>query len=94
MSYSQVSIVQGVYASVKGLMRTHSPSVVIAVSNIDSDVMRALEMVSESSENGSTLVLLSRASMSKVLWMADLRSTALPNKNNQLNFFISAIAKN
>ncbi|KAL7226043.1 hypothetical protein ACSBR1_021227 [Camellia fascicularis] len=51
MSNSQVSIVQGVYASVKGLMRTHSPSVVIAVSNIDFNVMKGLEMVSESSEN-------------------------------------------
>ncbi|GMP98768.1 hypothetical protein CsSME_00046528 [Camellia sinensis var. sinensis] len=72
MSNSQVSVVQGVYASVKGLMRAHSPSVVLAVSNIDSDVMKALEMVSESSENGSKLVLLPRASVSKVLWMANL----------------------
>ncbi|KAL3530557.1 hypothetical protein ACH5RR_009879 [Cinchona calisaya] len=38
-------------------------------------------MASESNRNGSTLVVLPRLSVPKVLWMADLRSTALPNWN-------------
>ncbi|XP_024017109.1 uncharacterized protein LOC21391430 [Morus notabilis] len=79
ISNSEVPVVQAVYASVKGLIKIHNPSVVITVADIDPNVKKALKMASETDSNGTTLVLLPRPSVSKVLWMADLRSTALPN---------------
>ncbi|GAB4825414.1 hypothetical protein Ancab_008287 [Ancistrocladus abbreviatus] len=80
VSDSEVPVVQAVYASMKGLIKMHNPSVVIAVSDIDPSVKKALKMATETSVNASALVLLPRASVPKVLWMADLRSTALPSK--------------
>ncbi|KAF7154394.1 hypothetical protein RHSIM_Rhsim01G0215800 [Rhododendron simsii] len=81
VSDSEVPVVQGVYSSMKGLIKMHDPSVLIAVSDIDPHVLKALRMASETTANGSTLVLLPRPSVEKVLWMADLRSTALPYWN-------------
>ncbi|CAA0812013.1 glycosyltransferase family protein 2 [Striga hermonthica] len=92
-SDSEVPLVQGVHASMKGLVRMHNPSVVVTVSDIDSNVKRALKMVMEGGGNGTALVLLPRASVPKALWMADLRSTALPNWN-KMRLSISIITQN
>ena len=80
MSNSEVPVVQAVYASMKGLIKIHNPSVLIAVNDIDSGVKKALKMAFETRNNDSAFVLLPRQSLPKVLWMADLRSTALPSK--------------
>ncbi|KAL6506399.1 hypothetical protein OROGR_024580 [Orobanche gracilis] len=93
LSNSEVPVLQAVYTSMKGLVRIHNPSVVIVVSDIDSNVKKALKMVTETGKTGSTLVLLPRASVPKALWMADLRSTALPNWN-QMRLSISIITQN
>ncbi|XAR59742.1 hypothetical protein NMG60_11015695 [Bertholletia excelsa] len=93
ISNSEVPVVQGVYSSLKGLIKIHNPSVLIAVSDIDSNVKKAFKMASETSTNGSTLVLLPRPSVPKVLWMADLRSSALPNWN-KMRLSISIITQN
>ncbi|KAK4763507.1 hypothetical protein SAY87_012945 [Trapa incisa] len=82
LSRSEVPVVQGVYSSMKGLIKMHNPSLVITVDDIDINVRKALRMAAESGGNGTTaLVFLPRASVPKVLWMADLRPTALPNWN-------------
>jgi hypothetical protein len=81
ISNSEVPVIQAVYSSVKGLIKIHNPSVLIAVNDIDPNVKKALKMATETNTNGTTMVLLPRPSISKVLWMADLRSTALPSKN-------------
>ncbi|MCD7470052.1 hypothetical protein HAX54_009615 [Datura stramonium] len=44
-------------------------------------------MATEANTNSSTLVLLPRSSVPKVLWMADIRSTSLPNWNLGVQFF-------
>lgn len=80
ISKSEVPVVQAVYSSVRGLIKIHNPSVLITLNDVDPNVRKALKMASETNNNGSTLVLLPRASVPKVLWMADLRSTALPSK--------------
>lgn len=80
ISNSEVPIVQAVYASMKGLIKIHNPSLVITVADADSNVIKALKMATEANTNSSNLVLLPRSSVAKVLWMADLRSTALPSK--------------
>ncbi|XP_047308669.1 uncharacterized protein LOC124912149 [Impatiens glandulifera] len=93
VSDSEVPIVQGVYSSMKGLVKMHNPSVIIAVNDIDINVMKALKMAAESNGNGSTLVLLPRSSINKVLWMADLRPTTLLNWN-KMRISINVITQN
>lgn len=80
ISGSEVPLVQAVYSSMKGLIKIHNPSVLITVDDIDSNIRKALKMAVESSRNGTVLVTLPRVTVSKVLWMADLRPTALPSK--------------
>lgn len=82
-SKSEVPVVQAVYSSMKGLIKIHNPSVVITVSDIDPHVRKALKMASETNSNATTLIILPRATVPKVLWMADLRTTALPSKNQE-----------
>lgn len=84
-SNSEVPVLQVVYASIKGLIKIHNPSVVITVADIDPHVKKALKMALENHTNGTALVLLPRSSVPKALWMADLRATALPSKRNSLN---------
>ncbi|KAF8395235.1 hypothetical protein HHK36_019177 [Tetracentron sinense] len=93
ISDSEVPVVQAVYSSVKGLIKIHNPSLMITVADIDSNVKKALKMASETNANCSTLVLLPRSSVSKVLWMSDLRSTALPNWN-QMRLSVNIITQN
>ncbi|KAF5183440.1 glycosyltransferase family protein, partial [Thalictrum thalictroides] len=78
ISDSEVPVLQGVYSSMKGLIKIHNPSVLITVSDIDSNVKKALKMASEANSYQTTMILLPKSSVSKVLWMADLRATALP----------------
>lgn len=87
VSNSEVPVLQAVYSSMKGLIKIHNPSVVITVADVDPNVKKALKMASETNPNGTTLVLLPRPSVSKVLWMPDLRSTALPS--NRSNFSVN-----
>ncbi|XP_022152895.1 uncharacterized protein LOC111020516 isoform X2 [Momordica charantia] len=93
ISNSEVPVVQAVYASMKGLIKIHNPSVVITVADIDPNVKKALKMASEANLNGTTLILLPRPSISKVLWMADLRPTALPNWN-KMRVSVNIITQN
>ncbi|KAK1394162.1 hypothetical protein POM88_013218 [Heracleum sosnowskyi] len=93
ISNSEVPVVQAVYASMKGLIKMHNPSVVITVNDIDPNVMKALKMATETNTNGSVLILLPRSSVSKVLWMADLRATALPNWN-RMRISVNIITQN
>ncbi|GER27367.1 glycosyl transferase family 2 protein [Striga asiatica] len=94
VSGSEVQVVQAVYASMRGLVRIHNPSLVIAVSDLDASVAKALRMAAEAKANGSSaLVLLPRSSVPKALWMADLRSTALPNWN-RMRLTVSIITQN
>ncbi|KAI3461420.1 hypothetical protein Pfo_018083 [Paulownia fortunei] len=93
LSNSEVPVLQAVYASMKGLIKIHNPSMVIMVSDIDSNVKKALKMASETNSNGSALVLLQKSTVPKALWMADLRSTALPNWN-RMRLTVSIITQN
>ncbi|XP_009613820.1 uncharacterized protein [Nicotiana tomentosiformis] len=93
ISNSEVPVVQAVYASMKGLINIHNPSLVITVADADPNVKKALKMAIEANTNSSTLVLLPRSSVTKVLWMADLRSTALPNWN-RMRLSINIITQN
>ncbi|KAH0667060.1 hypothetical protein KY285_028266 [Solanum tuberosum] len=91
-SNSEVPVVQAVYASMKGLIKIHNPSLVITVADTDSNVKKALKMATEANTNSSTLVLLPKSSVSKVLWMADISSTALPNWN-RMKIYVNIITQ-
>lgn len=91
LSKSEVPVVQALYSSMKGLIKVHNPSVVITVADIDPNVKKALKMAAEANSNGTALIHLQRSSVPKVLWMADLRSTALPSKNASIFLFFTAI---
>ncbi|KAJ7001977.1 hypothetical protein NC653_012142 [Populus alba x Populus x berolinensis] len=93
ISDSEVPVMQAVYSSMKGLIKIHNPSVVITVNDIDPNVKKALKMATETNVNGTAMVLLPRPSISKVLWMADLRSTALPNWN-KMRISVNIITQN
>ncbi|CAL9063535.1 unnamed protein product [Musa banksii] len=93
VSNSEVPVVQAVYSSLKGLLKIHNPSLLIAVDDIDANVKNALRMAAEGSANGTALVLLPKTAVSKALWMADLRPTALPNWN-RMRITVNIITQN
>lgn len=92
-SHSEVSLIQSTYASMKGLLRIHNPSLIITVADIDVKVRDALILAASSNQNASTLIQLPRLAVPKVLWMADLRSTALKNWN-RMRISINVITQN
>ncbi|KAL6911319.1 hypothetical protein ACP4OV_000124 [Aristida adscensionis] len=93
-SPSDVPVLQAVYASMRGLVRMHNPSVIVAVSDVDPKVRDALRMAADAAVNGTpALVLLPRASVSKVLWMATLKPAALPNWN-RMRISVNIITQN
>lgn len=85
VSNSEVIVVQAVYASMKGLIKIHNPGVVIAVGDTDLNVLKALKMATETNAN-SALILLTRPSVSKVTWIADLPATVLPSKTDKSQY--------
>ncbi|XP_020112573.1 uncharacterized protein LOC109727091 [Ananas comosus] len=95
VSKSEVPVVQAVYSSMRGLIKIHNPSLLITVADIDVHVKSALQMVADqnSTVNRTALVLLPRSSIPKVLWMADLRPTALPNWN-RMRISVNIITQN
>ncbi|EPS59719.1 hypothetical protein M569_15086, partial [Genlisea aurea] len=93
ISGSEVPVLQSVYASMKGLMKIHNPSVVIGVSDLDPIVKKSVKMAVDLFQNSSSFVLLPRNSIPRALWMADLRPTALPNWN-RMKLSINIITQN
>ncbi|XP_074569298.1 uncharacterized protein LOC141825938 [Curcuma longa] len=93
VSNSDVPVMQAVYSSLKGLLKIHNPSLLITVDDIDQNIKNALKVACEGSANGTALVLLPRPAVQKVLWMADLRPTALPNWN-RMRITVNIITQN
>ncbi|MQL86245.1 hypothetical protein Taro_018775 [Colocasia esculenta] len=52
----------------------------------DLNIRNALKMATEGNVNDTTLLVLTRFAVPKVLWMADLRPTALPNKDQMISW--------
>ncbi|KAJ0967618.1 hypothetical protein J5N97_024535 [Dioscorea zingiberensis] len=93
VSNSEVPILQAVYSSMKGLVKIHNPSLLITVADVDLNIKNALKMAADTSINKTELVLLPRSAIPKVLWMADLRPTALPNWN-RMRISVNIITQN
>ena len=59
-------MLQAVYSRMKGIVRMHNPSVVVALADIDAKVKEALRMAADA-VNRTTLVLLPRGSVSNAV---------------------------
>ncbi|RWW77418.1 hypothetical protein BHE74_00014424 [Ensete ventricosum] len=94
-SNSEVPVVQAVYSSLKGLLKIHNPSLLIAVDDVDQNVKNALKMAAEGTANVTALVLLPRAAVPKVLWMADLRPNSCTLAGwNRMRVTVNVITQN
>ncbi|BFI43079.1 hypothetical protein MPTK2_8g14800 [Marchantia polymorpha subsp. ruderalis] len=76
---SESSIIQEIFASMKGLIRIHNPSLIFTVSDLDDKVRDALKVAA--SRGNTTLVQLPRASIKHALWIPDVKSASLRNWN-------------
>nr|CAB3448271.1 unnamed protein product [Digitaria exilis] len=92
-SRSEVPVLQAVYASMRGIVQMHNPSVVVALADVDDKVKEALRMAANAAVNRTALVLLPRNSVSKVLWMATLKPASLPNWN-RMRVSVNIITQN
>ncbi|GAB2285114.1 hypothetical protein Dimus_019568 [Dionaea muscipula] len=103
VSPSEVPVVQAIYAAMKGLIKIYNPSVVIAVNDVDPNVKKALKMALDTGSVGgngtaaaaknASLILLPRASIPNALWIADVKSAALPFWN-KMRISINIITQN
>ncbi|CAM6128710.1 unnamed protein product [Calypogeia fissa] len=76
---SDSSMMQEIFASMRGLLKIHSPALLITVSDLDPTVRDALQAAVRRSN--TTLVGLPRSSIKHALWMPDVKSAALRNWN-------------
>ena len=96
---SNFSLYQGVFMGMKGVLRIHSPTLLISVSAMEPAVRLALQEAAKqaSISNGSsisrsniskevTMVELPQSVIPHVLWMADVSNEALKSKHFALCF--------
>ncbi|KAI5075519.1 hypothetical protein GOP47_0009595 [Adiantum capillus-veneris] len=74
---SDVSLMQELYGAIKGLIKIHSPALVVAVDNGQSCVRDALQLAVTNYGTNTSLVLLPRNTIAHSLWMASLRHQSL-----------------
>ena len=77
---SDISLMQEVYASMKGLLRIHSPALVITVGDVNEHVRDALSLAVSKHGQNTSFVLIPRDSVPHSVWMADVRLPALYRK--------------
>lgn len=75
---SDSSVIQEIFASMRGLFKIHSPALLITVSDLDPTVRDALQAAVRRSN--TTLVRLPRSSIKHALWIPDVKSAALRSK--------------
>lgn len=76
--HSNVSLLQEIYSSMKGLLQIHNPALVIAVADTPKSVAEALSLAtSRHSNKRISLALLPRDSIPHALWIADIKLDVL-----------------
>ena len=80
--HSDVSLLQEIYASMKGLIRIHNPALVIAVSDTPKPVAEALSLATSRHGNHTSFALIPTKSIPHALWIADVKLEALRSKPN------------
>ncbi|GLJ49278.1 hypothetical protein SUGI_1041310 [Cryptomeria japonica] len=89
---SDVPIVQEVYASMKGLIAIHNPSVIVTVADLDSVIRDGL-ILAVGKASDTVLIQLPRASIPHALWMADVKPAAL-KEWNRMRISVNIITQN
>ncbi|KAH7425780.1 hypothetical protein KP509_11G070500 [Ceratopteris richardii] len=74
---SNFSVIQEIHSSMKGLIKIHSPALVIAVGEVESRVRDALSLAVSQYGVNTSLVLLPRSSIPHSLWIPSVRMQAL-----------------
>lgn len=74
---SDISLIQEIHASMKGLIRIHSPALVIAVGEVDANVRDALSMAVSKYGRNTSMVLLPRNAIAHSVWIPSVRTQAL-----------------
>lgn len=74
-----VALTRDIAASVTGLLKIHSPAVLVTVDDTSPPVRDAL--LQAISQHSTVLIQLPRRSIPHCLWMADLKPSALQRKN-------------
>lgn len=75
--HSDVSLLQEIYSSMKGLIKIHNPALVIAVGDTPKSVAEALSLATSRHGNRTSFALLPRNSVPHTLWIADLKLESL-----------------
>ena len=78
--FSETAFIQEVSASMRGLMRIHSPTLLITVNDLQSTVVDALKLSSAQAGKNTTLVQIPHSSFRYSLWMATVSPASLPCK--------------
>lgn len=93
--FSETPLIQEVSASMRGLIRMHSPSLLVTVNDLPSAVVDALKLATAQAATNTTLVQIPHTSFTHALWMATVPPASLTCKNafslpsssnNDLNF--------
>ncbi|MCO5551292.1 hypothetical protein L7F22_004791 [Adiantum nelumboides] len=74
---SDIPLIQEIHASMKGLIRIHSPALVIAVEDVVPDVRDALSLAVSKYGRNTSLVLLPRNAIPHSVWIPGVRTQAL-----------------
>jgi len=75
------SLIQEVFATMKGLMRIHRPSLIVTTNTVAPSVREALTLAIARFDGVATLVQLPPSAVPFALWIPDVRSVALQCKS-------------
>ena len=70
-------MIQEIFVALRGLIKIHSPALIITVKDVAAPVLEAIKMASSRALTNTTVVCLPATSFPHALWMADIRTTAL-----------------
>ncbi|KAH7425781.1 hypothetical protein KP509_11G070600 [Ceratopteris richardii] len=90
---SDISIIQEIHACMKGLIKTHSPALVITVGEVEARVRHALSLAVSRYGVNTSLVLLPRISIPHSLWIPNVRIQALQSWN-KMKISVNVITQN
>ncbi|KAJ7560479.1 hypothetical protein O6H91_04G131600 [Diphasiastrum complanatum] len=88
---SIMPVMQEILAAVKGLIKIHSPALIITVADLVSSAHDALNLAATG--GNATLVKLPRSAIKHALWMADIKSEALKHWN-KMKISVNIITQN
>lgn len=89
---SDVTIIQEIYSSMKGLIAMHNPSAIITVADLDPAARDGL-MLAIGRASSTVLIQLPRVSLPYVSWMADVKPAAL-KQWNRMRISVNIVTQN